>query len=1622
MSGFEILVLAIVLTAIFMGVVMKNIKTLEVKSTTVGVTTHTWVGVCIRAIRSNAEDLTGVVYNFFRRCPMFQKIADFFNPKLCIGGHYVGARRMQEWINTTCYDRYSGRLRGWRASTVTELTTMANAAALVRDARRNSLVISLGLVAIVVAALLGHTDNGMAMIAVGSMKMFAKGSFIGEHGAKDWKKAMMADAFIGFGVAGSSTARYAEALAKVGMKVNVPTNGKVFVSINGAREGRIGIDAYRDLIIECAAKGAVFITDDKSNREREYNVGERELAELLMGLNYVETNGVWKRMPVVKPAEAPAIKKEDVMSRVKRWVLGDFKPYDQARLNMVRELLTGTGDLYVVVDTYKEVKIPLQDKRYTKGRVILTTKLSDKADETIRYNQTKKVYGRTIHFSTDCVCIPIGDDTYGFEAMIKGNGLVRNYGMNSGFFLDEGRGDVYLQQGGLAAFLLALGISNKSKLDTGSKEAVLKALDETPELFTYDQKKETNKALKYARGEAGGQIFESYEAMKSYYALPEDRRHSRQTFEQVNMGDQKFKLVIMEKEGLWASPFKDGAIMLREDSALAKMLVARSGCISSKKGGVLGIRISLNGWVIKGAVHLVAYPWMEKDTLYTSMDNLKVKTLFESVCVIRNTYSKWKGGNLSGQVLTCAEEWVTVHPDQEMAQKAKKSLVEVLKCTIDLGIKKTTDGLTDISKFDTPENLSETAVKRLIKRLAKDMKARGMDLNDLMNLNLTKEILRNSVIGRCNRYQYVNCAHDQSLSGSILPDDTGLIPNNEIWCDLKKGFEEGWYMMYRSPAASEGSLIMVYVRRPSEEFKKLVGTRLDGRIFFGTGLKEIVDTHNIKVEELWLQKNNAVINSEEFKTYIQHTKEIQIRLNGADYDNDTAIMTYIGMATEEQIANLKAMFWIGHKFVGKDFEAYLSKAEFHSDDAGLLEYYTEMASGKYGDPMVGPYALISSMSSIFLSKNPKVIAWLKERYDQYNMIMRMGDAAYFCLPEFANFEDFCNEANFVAKVMLQASVDKKAVDPKYTVYYGFFCNLLFGRWAVQTPGLTPMRMSLMLNGEEIDSRSCAHHAQVIRGTGPATKIRKLVKAFIGNTKEWVWGLPTYEWNLTSTFKVINRNGQPVITFNPNKDWEKYRKLMIHDVEANSKTLSWEHFPMDGSESQWRVAKPAAQMTIQEYFLCRADGDSYALLGKAETIASQMFLYCREKISADGGLMWKLGDLSDQDTDAARTLPISDKVYRLGRTDDGGLTSNDVALTGNIRDLYKILTDVCAVRIATPEEIEQITDKKEKAVVKNFNEQLKKHPEWAGLEPAIPFNKRIRKMRNDSDEDSWTIDAIKADWKLKWFAAFDAEIHRLNSAGFNGVAIMGQCMINIVEEAEIRKRTYTWGGHPVVQVTGPEYAYTSFPTTIVLPYISEFLAQSEGLDNEEKALELHIHRNDAAKLIVDGNVCKNIRVRVIRSEDTKQLSAHMVVAVEEGNEFNKVKLYRRKVETGAIDLIATFGAKSLSTRKDTIYSVSITEDDANLKESRNYKKITLMPIRYEDLSLQEEYRLKAEGVRKSARVEQERLDKIAKDITIQIANSLVDADSMVAINKFRMSEGLEAIEAFDIRNVDIITEE
>lgn len=114
----------------------------------------------------------------------------------------------------------------------------------------------------------------------------------GPYTAKDQIKSDLATKFIGRGSAKSSTAKYAQAWGKLANCGTYHALDTIFVSAEGNRIGRIPIDTAE--IMLAIKADAFFATDKAHDRDRAYNIGEREVVALLTSQGYIEVSpGLW---------------------------------------------------------------------------------------------------------------------------------------------------------------------------------------------------------------------------------------------------------------------------------------------------------------------------------------------------------------------------------------------------------------------------------------------------------------------------------------------------------------------------------------------------------------------------------------------------------------------------------------------------------------------------------------------------------------------------------------------------------------------------------------------------------------------------------------------------------------------------------------------------------------------------------------------------------------------------------------------------------------------------------------------------------------------------------------------------------------------------------------------------------------------------------------------------------------------------------------------------------------------------------------------------------------------------------------------------------------------------------
>ena len=125
------------------------------------------------------------------------------------------------------------------------------------------------------------------------------------YSLKDQQKFLQCTHLIGSGVEGSSSASYLHNPKQLHdqLSTNLRTVTKysiIGITVNGNRPNRYPIPKA---VIEHFAKQCVaFVTDNDYNRNRPYNIGEREVAELLYRLGYTPTeqyhSTIWRKSHV----------------------------------------------------------------------------------------------------------------------------------------------------------------------------------------------------------------------------------------------------------------------------------------------------------------------------------------------------------------------------------------------------------------------------------------------------------------------------------------------------------------------------------------------------------------------------------------------------------------------------------------------------------------------------------------------------------------------------------------------------------------------------------------------------------------------------------------------------------------------------------------------------------------------------------------------------------------------------------------------------------------------------------------------------------------------------------------------------------------------------------------------------------------------------------------------------------------------------------------------------------------------------------------------------------------------------------------------------------------------------
>jgi hypothetical protein len=113
--------------------------------------------------------------------------------------------------------------------------------------------------------------------------------------AKDLEKAKKANKFIGRGSLASSTHKYMQAAGKLANTGSYVKEDVVFVSAEGMRPFREEVD-FEELQ-KAVDTGVTFVTDNLYDRNRPYNIGERQVAAFLKKNGYFDNDsGIWKKI------------------------------------------------------------------------------------------------------------------------------------------------------------------------------------------------------------------------------------------------------------------------------------------------------------------------------------------------------------------------------------------------------------------------------------------------------------------------------------------------------------------------------------------------------------------------------------------------------------------------------------------------------------------------------------------------------------------------------------------------------------------------------------------------------------------------------------------------------------------------------------------------------------------------------------------------------------------------------------------------------------------------------------------------------------------------------------------------------------------------------------------------------------------------------------------------------------------------------------------------------------------------------------------------------------------------------------------------------------------------------
>lgn len=122
--------------------------------------------------------------------------------------------------------------------------------------------------------------------------------------AKDQIKSDNATCFIGIGSPKSSTHAYSLAWGERANMLKYTSDDIAFVSAEGQRTGRVSPKAIVNMLEALRRAGGTALTDNREHTNRPYNIGEREVQDILRGLGFVaveETEHflVWKPINLI---------------------------------------------------------------------------------------------------------------------------------------------------------------------------------------------------------------------------------------------------------------------------------------------------------------------------------------------------------------------------------------------------------------------------------------------------------------------------------------------------------------------------------------------------------------------------------------------------------------------------------------------------------------------------------------------------------------------------------------------------------------------------------------------------------------------------------------------------------------------------------------------------------------------------------------------------------------------------------------------------------------------------------------------------------------------------------------------------------------------------------------------------------------------------------------------------------------------------------------------------------------------------------------------------------------------------------------------------------------------------